>query len=72
LEIVTIHPSVVIGPTLIKEKKGCVELIGAMLRGETKGAVRAHVPFVDVRDVAVMHYLALEKRSISGARILAV
>jgi len=68
---VTVHPSIVIGPTLIGERSSSVELIGKIMRGETEGAVRAQMGFVDVRDVALIHYLALEKPGISGARILA-
>ena len=65
----TIHPSVVIGPTLVKGSSSSLEYFAKYMRGDTKGVLNMMMPTVDVRDVALAHFLALEKPGISGERI---
>jgi len=66
LEIVTIHPSFVVGPTLTKRNSSTLEYIAQYMRGDSRGVLNITMPTVDVRDVALAHYLALVKPGISG------
>jgi len=70
VEIITLHPTFVIGPTLIKEENSSIAAFAKFLRGEVPGVPRAMFPCVDVRDVGYGHYKALITPNINGERIL--
>lgn len=55
LEVVTLHPSSVFGPTLIKECSGTIEGIVKIMRHSVPGLPNMYLPCVDVRDVAHAH-----------------
>jgi nucleoside-diphosphate-sugar epimerase len=59
IEIVTLHPTWVFGPTLISEKNSTLEFLARFLRNEIPGIVDWELEIVDIRDVATAHYLAL-------------
>ena len=61
LEIVTLHPSFVTGPTLIHERNSSAEGVAKIMRRDLPGLPALCLPSVDVRDVAESHYLALFK-----------
>jgi nucleoside-diphosphate-sugar epimerase len=71
LEIVTLHPSFIVGPTLTNDttSNSSLEYITRYMRGDVKGVLNMMLPTVDVRDVAFAHYLALVLPNISGERI---
>jgi dihydroflavonol-4-reductase len=58
LEVVTVLPAAVLGPTLLKEGLGSVQLVSRMLTGEMPRIPNMGFQFVDVRDVAAMHVAA--------------
>ena len=66
VEVVTLHPSFVIGPTLINERNSSPEIIAKFLRGDVPGIPRMMFAMVDVRDVAMAHYEALERPGLHG------
>jgi len=70
LEIVTLHPSLVIGPTLLSDWTNTLEYIARFIRGDAAGIFNVVFPMVDVRDVALSHYLALITPGISGERFI--
>ena len=53
------------------ERTSSVEAVARMLNKEIPGVPNFSSPAVDVRDVAMIHYLAFMKEGISGERILA-
>ncbi|CDW83956.1 nad-dependent epimerase dehydratase [Stylonychia lemnae] len=71
LEICTIHPTFILGPSLIKERHSSIEAICRILNNEIPAIPKFGSPAVDVRDVALLHYLAFEKQNIQGERFLA-
>jgi hypothetical protein len=66
---VTLHPTFVIGPTIIREDNSSVGGIAKFMNSSLPGVPKLMTPCVDVRDVAYAHYLALEKPGLSGLRI---
>ncbi len=72
-ELVVINPSFVMGPALTeKSNSGSITFIHDILSGKYKsGAPDLEFGFVDVRDVAEAHILALEKTEAEGRHILA-
>jgi nucleoside-diphosphate-sugar epimerase len=70
LEIVTLHPTAVFGPTLISECTGSIEGIVKIMRRDVPGLPEMWLPCVDVRDVAEAHIEALVKPGLHGQRIL--
>lgn len=66
----TLHPTFVIGPTLISEPNSSAAGIAKFMNGGVPGVPKLMTPCVDVRDVAYAHYLALEEPIPNGSRIL--
>ncbi len=58
LDIITLHPSFVIGPTIIAERNSSNDILAKLLNREMPGVVSLPLPFVDVRDVAQAHLVA--------------
>jgi nucleoside-diphosphate-sugar epimerase len=71
-KLVVINPSFVLGPLMANSSDSeSINLMKEMLRGKFFfGAPDLHFGFVDVRDVALAHILALEKEDASGRHIL--
>jgi len=70
-ELATVLPGAVFGPPLSPEPRSSVEVIARMLRG-MPGVPRIGLQIVDVRDLALLHLLALESPQATGRRFLAV
>lgn len=64
------HPTFIVGPTLINEENSSIAGFAKYMRNEVPGVPKLCFPVVDVRDVALAHCLALEKPGLSGERIL--
>jgi Nucleoside-diphosphate-sugar epimerases len=71
LKVTTVCPSFVQGPQLSNSMGTSGEIIAKVMRGELPGFPRLGMTFVDVRDVASLHLLALEHDSTIGERLIA-
>jgi len=70
MELTTINPSYVLGPSLLGVDNASNEIVAKLLRGEMPGAPRMHTPLVDVRDVATAHLLAMTTPEAAGKRFI--
>ena len=70
LELCTINPGFVVGPLQRAEVGTSVEGIRKLLDRELPGSPRIGFATVDVRDVAVLHRLAMERPEAAGNRYL--
>jgi dihydroflavonol-4-reductase len=70
MELVSINPSVVLGPLLEPSGSTSVEIVRKFLAREVPGSPRYGLPMVDVRDVAEAHIRALQVPSAAGNRYL--
>ena len=71
MELVTIHPGPVYGPTLSNNLSGeSMTLFKRILTGELKQMINASINMSDVRDVAKIHVLALENEQANGQRFI--
>lgn len=68
----SVNPGLVLGPLLDRDMGGSAEVIQMFLRGKYPGCPKLSFTVVDVRDVAMMHRLALETSEPSGGRYMAV
>lgn len=71
LELAAINPVAVLGPALGADYSHSVRLIKNMLDGQP-GCLRINSGFVDVRDVAELHLLAMTDPAAKGERFLAI
>jgi dihydroflavonol-4-reductase len=71
LELVTIHPGLVLGPVLGRDFSASIEAIKKLLDGSVPGIPQFGWPLVDVRDVAAMHRTAMLAPGIAGERFIA-
>jgi len=69
LDMVTIHPSMVLGPLLQSSMNTSNETILEILNGTTKTFDNAVLGWVGVKDVAMAHILAFEKPQAEGRYI---
>ena len=71
-ELVVINPAFVLGPTLTKSSASeSLTVMGDMLKGKFRtGVAELYFGFVDVRDVAKAHVLALETDAAKGRHII--
>jgi dihydroflavonol-4-reductase len=67
----TVNPGLVLGPALDSDIGTSAGIIRLFLKGKYPGTPRLKIPVVDVRDVAKMHRLAIEKDVPSGGRYIA-
>ena len=67
----TVNPGVVFGPALDRDIGTSAGFIRLFLKGKYPGAPRLQFPAVDVRDVAKMHRLAIERDVPTGGRYIA-
>ena len=71
LELVTINPSLVLGPVLAPDFSASVEVVRRLLAGTMPGLPPIGFGVVDVRDVADLHVRALTAPGIAGKRFIA-
>jgi dihydroflavonol-4-reductase len=71
LELVTINPSLVLGPVLAPDFSASVEVVKRLLAGAIPGLPPIGFGVVDVRDVAELHVRALTTPGIAGERFIA-
>jgi dihydroflavonol-4-reductase len=70
LEVATILPAAVLGPTVLKDSLGSVQLVSRMLTGEMPRIPNMGFQYVDVRDVARAHLSALQVRAAAQQRFI--
>jgi dihydroflavonol-4-reductase len=70
LELVTIHPGLVLGPVLGRDFSASLEAVKKMLDGSVPVLPRFGWPLVDVRDIADLHYRAMLAEGIAGERFI--
>ncbi len=71
LELVTIHPGPVYGPTLSNNLSGeSMTTFKNILLGKIPRMLKARINMSDVRDVAKIHVMALENKSANGKRFI--
>ena len=71
LELVTIHPGPVYGPTLSNNLSGeSMTLFKRLMTGELSQMIHASINMSDVRDVAKIHVKALENEKASNKRFI--
>lgn len=71
MELVTIHPGPVYGPSLSNNLSGeSMTLFKRILTGELKQMINASINMSDVRDVAKIHVLALENIQAANQRFI--
>ena len=68
-ELVTVLPSLVMGPSLINWEFDSGNLLKAIFTGEMPSMPNTQVPFVDVRDVAFAHLQALKVKEAKDQRM---
>lgn len=71
LEIVTVNPSLVLGPVLAPDFSTSVEVVKRLMAGTMPGLPPIGFGVVDVRDVADLHVRALTAPGIAGERFIA-
>lgn len=71
-ELIVINPSFVMGPSLVSQtKSGSISFMQDLLGGKFRiGAPELYFGFVDVRDIADAHILALENENAKGRHIV--
>ena len=71
LELATVNPTAIFGPSLGPEVSSASEVLNKLLEGRIKGCPRIELAVVDVRDVADLHLRALTVPAAAGRRLLA-
>ena len=71
MELSAVNPVAVLGPVLGADYSHSIRLIKNMLTGQP-GAPKINSGFVDVRDVAELHLLAMTHEAAKGQRFLAI
>jgi nucleoside-diphosphate-sugar epimerase len=71
MEFATINPVAIFGPSLDGHISGSLKIITNMLDGTWKRVPPIPLNLVDVRDVAALHILAMEKQEAKGQRFIA-
>ena len=70
-ELAVINPLVVIGPTLSEDIGTSNDFLRQILVGKVPAAANLHFGFVDVRDVAAAHIMAMTHKKAAGERFIA-
>lgn len=71
MELVTIHPGPVYGPTTSSNLSGeSMSLFKRIITGELKQMIKASINMSDVRDVAKIHVAALENKEAANHRFI--
>jgi nucleoside-diphosphate-sugar epimerase len=69
--LVTIQPGAIVGPLLGTDRSYSLQAIGRLLEGGMPGLPRMGFSFIDVRDVAALHVLAMTAPAAGGQRLIA-
>ncbi|WP_068943638.1 SDR family oxidoreductase [Chryseobacterium timonianum] len=72
MELSVVNPTTVMGPVLSNDYAHSIQIIKQMLNGEMRGCPKLITGYVDVRDVADLHFRALTMPEASGQRFIAV
>ena len=67
-ELAVINPALVVGPTLTRDLGESNKAIGMVVTGKMPVAIPMQFGYVDVRDVATAHILAMQNTSSNGER----
>jgi dihydroflavonol-4-reductase len=70
LELVTIHPGLVLGPVCSPDFSASVEAVKKLMDGSLQGLPRFGWPLVDVRDIADLHIRAMLAENVAGERFI--
>lgn len=70
MALAVINPSMIVGPSLSDDIGVSNGIIKRMIDGSTPATIALHFGFVDVRDVAKAHVLALKNTRSNGERII--
>ncbi len=70
LELVTVHPGLVLGPVLGRDYSASVEAVKKLMDGSVPGLPAFGFPIVDVRDIADLHYRAMLAEGVAGERFI--
>ena len=70
-ELSVINPTVVVGPTLTTDIGTSNDFIRQIIAGKVPAAANLHFGFVDVRDVAKAHIMAMTHKDAAGERFIA-
>jgi dihydroflavonol-4-reductase len=71
LELSTVNPVAVMGPILGTDYSHSNQIVRRMLEGEINACPKVYSCYVDVRDVADLHLLAMTRPEAAGERFLA-
>ena len=71
MQFVVINPAGVIGPVLSDDIGTSNVFLKQIITGEVPGCPKMHLGFVDVRDVAALHILAMQQDAANGHRFIA-
>ena len=69
-ELTTIHPVMVVGPSLCGPGFPTMKVVSDLITGKMPGMPKIMIGLVDVREVAMAHIKALETPDAAGKRIL--
>jgi dihydroflavonol-4-reductase len=69
--LVTIQPGAIVGPLLGEDRSYSLQAIARLLEGGMPGLPRMGFSFIDVRDVAALHVLAMTAPAAGGQRLIA-
>jgi|TARA_A100001011_G_scaffold52418_1_gene50518 dihydroflavonol-4-reductase len=69
-ELTVLNPAGVIGPSLTSDISSTQILIAGLINGKIPINLPLHLGYVDVRDVALAHIIALENSKSNGERII--
>lgn len=71
VELVTICPGAVLGPSMGEHRSASAQIVGKLIDGSLPGLPRMSFPIVDVRDLADLHVRALTTEAAAGQRYIA-
>ncbi|MGG6310513.1 NAD-dependent epimerase/dehydratase family protein [Paenibacillus macerans] len=71
LELATVNPVGVMGPILGNDYSHSNDIVRQMLEGKLKAVPKIYSDYVDVRDVAELHILAMTRPEANGERFIA-
>jgi dihydroflavonol-4-reductase len=71
LELTTVNPTAIFGPSLGPDISSAFEILQGLLEGRIKACPRIDLSVVDVRDVADLHLRAMTAPAAAGQRFLA-
>lgn len=72
MELSVVNPTGVLGPILSDDYSHSIQTIKQMLKGEMRGCPKLVFGYVDVRDVAELHFKAMTMPQANGQRFIAV